>query len=593
MRLHILGRRSRRALTAIVALWAVAGCKVRHSEEANGDVGRAWTPSGATTAVDVPTSAISAAIARDIAMKPPAPLRADTWDHARKLYANYRNVPLWLTGDGLDKGRAGALLLAVADGSTDGLRLQDYPLTALGAAIDTISSVRTPTADQLARIDVMLTATYVALGEDLMTGQVDPKTVNQNWHINSKEEKVDSALFRSIRADQLDKAIASMRPRDEGYDSLRAQLANYRTAAVKGWTPVPEGKVLNVGGMDSPARLRALKSRLAEEGYLSDSTDAATQRSGDTTPMTAARRPAAVFTRTLARAVGAFQSHHGIVVDSSLGLETVNAMNVPAAYRAAQIAANLERFRWMPRALGERYIMVNVPAFKVVAYDSGQQVLEMKVIVGQEYEGKATPVFADTMKTVVFRPYWNVTPDIQAKEFAPKIAADPGYLERGGFEYYQDGGATRIRQRPGPKNSLGLVKFLFPNDFNIYLHDTPNDELFKKDIRAFSHGCIRLEKPDSMAQFVLGWDMDRIHEAMQNGPDNTTITLRRPIPVYITYFTTYVTNGELYFGNDLYKRDEAIVDAMRPGALPSEDALRATRALHSMAEQWGVRDLNH
>ena len=425
-----------------------------------------------------------------------------------------------------------------------------------------------------------------------MTGQIDPKSVNQSWHISGKEEKVDSALFRSIRADQLDKAIALMRPRDEGYDSLRVQLAKYRLLAPKGLTHVPEGKILNIGQADSPARIAALKARLSEEGYFTDSVPAPTPTAADSASA-AKPAPAAIYTRTLARAVGQFQSHHGIPVDSSLGTETVNAMNVSAQYRAAQIAANLERYRWMPRALGERYVMVNVPAFKVAAYDSGKQVLEMKVIVGMEYEGKATPVFADTMQYVVFRPYWNVTPDIQAKEFEPKVAADPGYLDRGGFEYYQEGGKTRIRQKPGPKNALGLVKFLFPNDFNIYLHDTPNDELFKKDVRAFSHGCIRLEKPDSMAQFVLGWDMDKIHEAMNNGPDNTTITLKQPIPVFITYFTTYVTDGQLFFGNDLYKRDGSLVDMMVPGALPSEDALRATRALHAIAENWGVRDLNH
>jgi L,D-transpeptidase YcbB len=336
---------------------------------------------------------------------------------------------------------------------------------------------------------------------------------------------------------------------------------------------------LKIGESDSPARIAAITSRLAEEGYAVDTANTATPV--DTSA--ASRRGRAVFTRELARAVGQFQSHHGIPVDSSLGSETIAAMSVPASYRATQIAANLERYRWLPRAFGERYIMVNVPAFKLVAYDSGRQVLEMKVIVGQEYEGKATPVFADTMQYVVFRPYWNVTPTIQANEFADKPLPP-------GFEYYQDAGQTRIRQRPGPKNSLGLVKFLFPNDFNIYLHDTPNGELFKKDVRAFSHGCIRLEKPDELAHFVLGWDLDKIHDQMNNGPDDHTVTVKPPIPVFIVYFTTYVTDGQLYFGNDLYNRDASMVELMTPGALPSEDALRASQALRAMAEKWGAKD---
>jgi murein L,D-transpeptidase YcbB/YkuD len=588
MRLTTLARQTG---LAILAATSLIGCKRTHTGEANGEIAQTWTPTKATSAMNVPTSAITSAIAARLNADPPSPVAKATWKHAKKLYAGFNNAPLWFTEEGLDKTRAGALMLALADATTDGLRLQDFPLASLGASIDTVSNAKTATADQLASLDVLLTATFVSLSEDLMTGQVDPSTANQSWHISSKEEKVDSALVRSIRADQLDKAIALMRPRDGGYDSLRVELAHYRELAAKGWTKVPKGKALAVGSTDSPERLAALKTRLSEEGYYSDSAAAVTAPapSDSAAPKTtrdtmAAKAGRPVFTKALSAAVKAFQSHHGIVADGSLGDETVDAMNVTPTYRASQIAANLERYRWMPRSFGDRYILVNVPAFKLAAFDSGKQVLEMKVIVGQEYEGKATPVFADTMQTVVFRPYWLVPPNIQAKEFNGVPA---------GFESYSDGGQERIRQLPGPKNALGLVKFLFPNDFNIYLHDTPNDELFKKDVRAFSHGCIRLEKPDEMAHYVLGWDMDRIHDAMNNGPDNKTITLQKGIPVYITYFTTYVTDGQLYFGNDLYRRDDSLVETMQPGALPSEDALRVTRALHAAAEKWGVRDLNH
>jgi murein L,D-transpeptidase YcbB/YkuD len=203
--------------------------------------------------------------------------------------------------------------------------------------------------------------------------------------------------------------------------------------------------------------------------------------------------------------------------------------------------------------------------------------------VGQEYEDKATPVFSDSMETVVFRPYWNITPDIQAKEIEPKIAANPGYLEQENLEYYKEGGATRIRQKPGPKNSLGFVKFLFPNDFNIYLHDTPQRELFGKDVRAFSHGCIRVEKPTELAEWVLGWDAPRVQQAMQDGPDNTSVKLPRKIPVYITYGTAYMRDGQLYFGNDLYHRDDKLVQTVATGALPSARAVQALQALKRIA----------
>jgi murein L,D-transpeptidase YcbB/YkuD len=254
---------------------------------------------------------------------------------------------------------------------------------------------------------------------------------------------------------------------------------------------------------------------------------------------------------------------------------------VPASYRLAQIAANLERFRWLPRNLGQRYIFVNVPAFRLQAYDSGQKVLEMKVIVGQEYEGKKTPVFADSMETVVFRPYWLVTPDIQRKEIEPKIAANPGYLDANNMEYYRDGGVRRIRQRPGGKNSLGLVKFLFPNDFNIYLHDTPNHELFDKDVRAFSHGCIRVEKPDELAEYVLGWPLEKVQEYEQ-GKDNVSVRLPKKLPVYITYFTTYTRDGQLYFGNDLYGRDDKLVQQIASDSVANADAARNLEALRKL-----------
>jgi murein L,D-transpeptidase YcbB/YkuD len=235
----------------------------------------------------------------------------------------------------------------------------------------------------------------------------------------------------------------------------------------------------------------------------------------------------------------------------------------------------------MPHTFGGRYILVNVPAFRLEAHDTSGS-LEMKVIVGQEYEGKKTPVFADSMEMVVFRPYWNITPDIQESETAPKIASDPGYMEANNLEYYQDGNETRIRQKPGPKNSLGLVKFLFPNSFNIYLHDTPQDDLFEKDVRAFSHGCIRLEKPAELAQWVLGWDASRVDAAMNSGEDNNTVKLPRKIPVYIIYATAYERDGQLHFGNDLYNRDDQLVQVMSQRVAPSADVVRRIEALRKL-----------
>ena len=353
-------------------------------------------------------------------------------------------------------------------------------------------------------------------------------------------------------------------------------MQNYRLIAAKGgWPKVPDTKTVKPGESANPAVLAAVRSRLSVEGI-----GAGSANTSSTSTAQGTATGATIYDHDLAGAVAAFQARHSINVDSALGKETIDAMNVPVEFRLGQIAANMERWRWLPRSFGARYIFVNVPAFKLEAYDSGQKVLEMKVIVGQEYEDKATPVFADSMETVVFRPYWNVPPTIAAKEIFPKGS---GYLERENMETYREGGETRVRQRPGPKNALGYVKFLFPNDFNIYLHDTPNHELFDKDVRAFSHGCIRLEKPAEMAQWVLGWPADQVDEAMKNGPDNRSVKIPRKIPVYIVYFTTYLNNGQLYFGNDLYHRDDQMVPAVMPGAWPSKEIVDAVQALRRIA----------
>lgn len=553
------------ALTAVAA--AVLGCS---GERAAGDnapkADASWAPAKLTTVKGVPATEIEAAIKRKLEGSPPSRIDGRQWSRTRRLYRMYGGNPLWLDDNGLHRDRTYALARGVLQAEQDGMRMDAYPIPALAQSLAAIEQKKNPTADELADADIILTASFVALGEDYLTGQVDPKSVAQAWYIDVNDENVDSALVRSIRTSALDKALTTMRPQDPDYSGLRKALDQYQQIVVRGgWPGIPEGKAVKPGEAMSPARVAALRQRLAAENYLSDSS----VRSG-------------VYDASLAGAVANFQAHHAIAVDSMLGKETIDALNQSAAYRAAQIAANLERLRWLPRSFGSRYIYVNIPAFRLEAYDKGQLALEMKVIVGEDYVDKATPVFSDVMETVVFRPYWNVTPDIAAKEIFPKINSDPGYLTANRYELYQEGGETRVRQKPGEKNSLGLVKFLFPNDFNIYLHDTPNPELFDKDVRAFSHGCIRVEKPTELAQWVLGWDAARVEAAMR-GSDNNSVKVPVKIPVYITYGTAYIRDGQLYFGNDLYDRDDKLVAQVLRGALPAPETVAAVEALRRIA----------
>jgi len=568
--------RPRAALIALLGVAFAAACSRGDSSRTRKvENAQTWAPEKLTSVQGVPATEIEALIQKKLDGPRLDRIDDDQWGHTKRLYKLYGNNPLWLTSSGLHENRAKAIANAILAANADGMRLDDYPIGALAQAIGTLKQTKTPTADQLATADVLLTASYTALGEDLLTGQVDPRTVAQAWHVDPEEENVDSALVRNLRYEQLDKALATMRPTDDDYLGLSKQLEVYRGLVAKGgWQKIPDTKNIKPGAPANPAVLAAVRNRLAAEGIVPAS--GANKASMTPSPQGATASSGSTYDADLAAAVALFQTRHGINVDSALGKETIESMNVPADYRLAEIAANMERFRWLPRSFGSRYVFVNVSAFKLQAYDTGQKVLEMKVIVGQEYKDKATPVFADSMETVVFRPYWNVTPDIAAKEIFPK---GPAYLERENMETYQENGQTRVRQRPGPKNALGFVKFLFPNDFNIYLHDTPNHELFKEDVRAFSHGCIRVEKPAELAQWVLGWPADKVREEMDNPPDNKSVKVPRKIPVYITYFTTYIDNGQLYFGNDLYNRDDKLVPIVMAGAMPSKEIVDAVQAL--------------
>lgn len=522
-----------------------------------------WAPEQLTTVKGVPAADIKTAIQARLKGKPPAQVDQHKWAHVQRIYKQYAGSPLWLTSDGIHRARSVALMNALLNSESDALRIDLSPIADLARSVSTVKQTDHPTADQLAEADVLLTSAYASLAENLLTGQVDPRQMSQSWHINPQDENVDSALTRGLSINALDESIASMRPADSDYAALQQSLARFRALVAKGgWSTVPPGKAVKPGHADNPARLAALRNRLAAEGYQVPADTGGARNSG-------------TYDSALAVTVATWQASHGLAVDSVLDDPTVHALNLPAAYRLGQIAANMERMRWLPRSLGSRYILVNVPEFKLEAYDSGKTVLEMKVIVGEEYQDKATPVFSDSMEYVVFRPYWLVTPEIAAKEVFPK---GPDYLARENMETYMDHGQLRVRQRPGDKNALGLIKFMFPNDFNIYLHDTPQGELFKKDIRAFSHGCIRVERPEELAQFVLGWPIDQIQQE-EHGRDDHPVNIPKKIPVYITYFTTYMSNGKLMFGDDLYDRDDALVKATWQAAAPSPQSVQAVEQL--------------
>jgi murein L,D-transpeptidase YcbB/YkuD len=443
-----------------------------------------WSPAPLTAVSGVPVAEVRTAVTARLAEARPAGVGEAQWARVRRLYKQFGGAPLWMTAEGPDQARSTALLKALVSADQDALDLSGYPLPELARAVQALKAGGRPTAAQLAEADVLMSSAYATLASNLLTGQTNPKEVSKDWFIAAGDERVDSAVVRSLTDPDLGRGIDRMRPQDDDYRALRTQLVRYRELAAKGdWTRVPAGRALMPGEGDAPARLAALRGRLTAEGLIGDVTGAGSDDStsaaagdsargrgaaalgtgtlagdgrtapGDTAVKTrrraAPRAGQAVYDAALAGGVATFQARHGIAVDSVLGPETVNALNVPVAYRLGQIATNLERHRWLPRDLGGRHVIVNVPAFKLEAWDGGRKTLEMKVVVGKDYEDRKTPVFADSMETVVFRPYWNITDDIAAKETFPKMAADPDYARRNRLETFQENGQTRIRQLPG------------------------------------------------------------------------------------------------------------------------------------------------
>lgn len=568
-------RKLRLALTGFAAVAALAACdKGRYTEVEGGEVTETWEPAKGEAIKGVPTAAVTSAIQARVAKKSEPEVTKGHWQHVSAIYAHYASAPLWLNDDGISE-RAGELVRVLDHAPTEGLRLDTYPLGALRDAMQA-ARARGATAEQLAEADVLLTATYVALAEDMLTGQIDPRKVSQAWHIDREEVDVDSALVRTIRMEPLARAIVQLRPHTEDYDALRAELRRYRELAIAGgWPKVPDGEKLRAGDTTTVARLEPLLVRLKAESLLVQ--DHGLARIGDR----------AVYDSAIAGAVAEFQRRHSIGVDGILGGETLQSLNLSASYRFGQIAANLERHRWLPRTLGETYIFVNVPAFRLDVVEDGKQAMTMKVVVGSEYDDRSTPAFADSMTYLEFSPYWNVPKEIAEKELWPKIQADPTYLSRNNYELVTErNGEQRIRQLPGERNALGNVKFMFPNSFNIYLHDTPEDDLFEKDVRAFSHGCIRVERPVDLARWVLRdkpeWNDARMQEAMSQTKPRV-VGLDRKVPVYIVYFTTFMRDGKLHFGNDLYDRDGALVKAVFDALTPSEQVRREVGELRELA----------
>jgi murein L,D-transpeptidase YcbB/YkuD len=489
--------------------------------------------------------------------------------------------PAW-TDNGLVLADAVAFLDALRLVADDGLDPKNYHLATLDALLAEINAAKGQKGgrvrpEALADLEMLLTDAFLLCGSHLVHGQVNPETIQSEWFVKGRYEDLAAVLENGLTANDIAGALDSLRPGHAIYKGLKKSLRDYRALAdAGGWPEVPPGPKLVKGDRD--ARVEAVRKTLAATG------DLIVAEGGDADP--------ALFDDGLERSVKAFQNRHGLEPDGAVGVKTAITMNVPAAERLAQIRANLERWRWVTQDLGERYILVNVAGFNVEVVEADREVLVMPAIVGRAY--RQTPEFSGRMSYIEINPAWNVPPKLAREDILPNAKKDPEYFKEKGFRVFENWteGAPeidpaaidwsqvkaesltyRFRQDPGPHNSLGRIKFMFPNKFDVYLHDTPERGLFSRAVRDFSSGCIRVEKPIELAQYLLRddpeWTREKILAAI-DAQETRVVSLRQPLNVHLLYWTAWLAeDGRAQFREDIYLRDAALYRALEERASPS------------------------
>jgi murein L,D-transpeptidase YcbB/YkuD len=491
------------------------------------------------------------------------------------LYRDRGYQPAWTDDDEI-LPRGVSMLEAIAAADSEGLDRERYHFSTARemARLLNEDAVEDEELEYLANLDLLLTESFARLAQDLAVGTIDPDRAGLDWQIDRGEVQHGQLIARVLEGEDPKEVLASVRPRAPYYARMIAALRQLREVQEGGgWTAVPEGETLEPGA-EGP-RVAALRARLLAGD---DPAETRLARHGQ------ARM--SVFDDSLALALEHFQTRHNLQEDGALGPATLAALNVPVDERIDGLRLNLDRWRWLPHDLGDRFILVNVAGYELEVVYDGEAIESMNVVVGQT--ANRTPIFQDTLEYMVVNPYWNVPASIKNEEIIPAVARDPAYLARNNYEVLYNGepigssvsastladGAYRVRQKPGRDNALGNVKFLFPNAQDIYLHDTPADHLFSQKTRAFSHGCIRVERPADLARTLLDRLSERDpgdYDALRSSTGEQWIPFDEKVPVYILYFTAWVNeDGTIRFHEDVYDRDESLEEERREKMAPVE-----------------------
>jgi murein L,D-transpeptidase YcbB/YkuD len=480
--------------------------------------------------------------------------------------------PAWCTDKGM-LPQAESLITEIKGAHDEGLEPNDYHLTNILSLIEKIKNQQalgnTVNPELWADLDLLLTDAFMLYASHLLAGRVNPETIHTDWTVSIPTANLTNILQSALDTNQIKKALIDFRPNHPGYSALKTHLAHYRNIAKEvRELPLLGGTHLKKG--DKGPSVESLRERLIILGdFYTDN-----------------KEQADIFDETIEEAVLRYQKRHGLKQDGIVGPSTLEMLNTSLQKRIRQIELNMERWRWIPRNIGNRYLIVNIADFKLWVTENRRRVLDMRVVVGRPY--RRTPVFSAKMTFMVINPYWNIPQSLAIKDVLPKIQKNIHYIEQQKIKIFKDWSENaveidpetiawnkidpenftyKLRQEPGPRNVLGRMKFIFPNKFAVYLHDTPNRSLFKENNRDFSSGCIRVEEPISLAVYLLqddpSWTRERLMETIENKTPQI-VGLKRPLTVHLQYWTAWVDEtSRLNFRHDVYDRDRPLDRALK------------------------------
>jgi len=498
--------------------------------------------------------------------------RARNWALVSEFYKKRSYRPAWSDGRGPDR-QSYELAEALRAAALEGLNPNDYDVDTLEVRIRRLDRngvlLEAPPVPALANLDLRLTYTYFQYANHLLNGRVSTATVDPDWVTSPRDVDLVGNLQVATARRGIRRALLGLLPQDPAYHRLKDALVLHAGIAREGgWGVIHSGPPLRLGRVDP--RVPLLRARLRASGDLSN---------GD---------KGRSFDRALERAVRVFQMRHGLEPTGVVDAATLDALNVPVGARVRQIQLNMARRRWLPLDLGRRYVVVNVPDFTLDVMEGKRSVLHMRVVVGKR--GSPTPLFSDKITYVELNPYWNIPSEIAKDEIVPLVRDDESYLEANQIKVLsgpqedatevapsdvdwgkvgEEDAPYLLRQKPGRTNPLGKIKFMCPNEHDVYLHDTPAGHLFDLKERDFSHGCIRVERPMDLAEYLLrgtaDGSRDRIQALIETG-ERKAIRLPEPVPVHILYWTAWVDDkGLVQFRDDLYEHDRRLDEAIRSG----------------------------